>query len=296
MGIATAILFLALPMAAQMVEDNRVVTKRFPVTAGAAPEIAVAIVTGGIRVTASSGNEIVMNAKVHYEAPDAASLAELQKRVRLETEQSGNNVWIGTESDEWDRGNGSRRPRELGWRNRTPPSSGSSGEGGRRSSFRHDIELQVPRTAHLKLRTVNGGSIEIDGVSGEFDLNNVNGGIEVKRADGFGRANTVNGPVSIDFARHPSGATSVKTINGKVHLYFPTGLNADFQIKTYNGKIYSDFALAGRASTPEAIESSNGMKRIWRSNAFSNTRAGRGGLQIQIDGFNGDIHILEKKN
>ena len=292
MGIAILIA-LALPLAAQLVEDNRVVTKRFPMTAGAAaPELVVSITTGNIRVTSHAGTEIVMNAKVHYEASDAASLADLQQRVHLESEQSGNNVWIGVESGgEWH----AKRPRELGWRGKAPASS--SGESGRRRwHFRHDIELQVPRAAHLKLSTVNGGSIEIDGVAGEFNLNNVNGGIEIRNGSGHGRAHTVNGPVSIGFSKAPTGPTSVKTINGKVDLSLPPGLNADFKIKTFNGKVYSDFAMNGRSTAPPAAPLERGMKRIWRSGDFSHTRTGSGGPEIELDGFNGDIYIREKKN
>ncbi len=295
MGVAIFIA-LALPLAAQLVEDNRVVTKRFPVSpGGAAPELVVSIVTGNIRVTSHAGSEIVMNAKVHYEAPDAASLADLQQRVRLESEQSGNNVWIGAESDGWNSGSGhSPRSRELGWRGKAPASSPR--EEGRRWRFRHDIDLQVPRTAHLKLSTVNGGSIEIDGVAGEFNLNNVNGGIEVKNGSGYGRAHTVNGAVSIGFAKAPTGPTSVRTINGKVDLSLPPGLNADFKIKTFNGKVYSDFAMTGRSTASPSAPLEKGMKRIWRSNDFSHTRTGSGGPEIELDGFNGDIYIHEKKN
>lgn len=299
MGIAklasTAALVLALPLAAQTVEDNRVVTKRFPISSGTAPEIVVTVVTGNIRVTSHAGSEVEMTARVHFEAADAASLAELEKRVRLETEQSGNNVWIGMESDDWNNGsNWSRPPRELGWRGRAP--APSSNESRRRWRFRHDIELQVPRTAHLKLSTVNSGEIEVDGVSGEFQLSNVNGGIDVKRADGFGRAHTVNGPISIAFQRNPSGPLSLKTINGKVNLYLLPGLNADFKLKTFNGKIYTDFALTDRPIAPLVTASKDGMKRIWTSKSFSGARAGNGGPEIEIDGFNGDIQIVEKKN
>ena len=292
-----AVCAVALPLAAQSVEENRVITKRFPVASGTAAEIVVGVVTGNIHVTAHSGAEIVMNAKVHYQAADGGGLGDLLKSVRLETEQQGNNVWIGTESDESNHNSGwSRRPHELGWRNKTAASGSSSGERGRRWRFRHDIELQVPRTAHLKLSTVNGGSIEVTGVSGEFNLNNVNGGIDVKNADGFGRAHTVNGPVSISFQKNPAGAVSVKTVNGKVNLTMVAGLNADFKIKTLNGKIYSDFGMTGGAAAAPVNTPENGMKRVWRIDRSSSLRAGSGGPEISIDGLNGDIQILQRKN
>ena len=289
----TAALALTLPLGAQFVEENRVVTKRFPVSG--APEIVVSIVTGDIKVTAHSGQEVVMNAKVHYEAPDGGSLGDLMKRIRLESEQRGNNVWIGMESEDGNTSSSwNNRPREFGWRNRTEAQGGSR-EGGKRWRFRHDIELQVPRTAHLKLSTVNGGVIEVTGVAGEFSYNNVNGGIDVKNADGSGRAHTVNGPVSLTFVKSPAGPVSMKSVNGKMTLAMPRGSNAEFRIKTLNGRIYSDFAMMAGASAT-ASESSDGMKRIWRSDRFSNLKVGSGGPAISIDGLNGEIQILEKKN
>jgi DUF4097 and DUF4098 domain-containing protein YvlB len=131
-------------------------------------------------------------------------------------------------------------------------------------------------------------------VAGQFSFNNVNGGIDVKNADGFGRAHTVNGPVSISFQRNPTGAVSLKSVNGKFNLYMQPGVNAEFKIKTLNGKIYSDFPMTMGAAN-QVSSSENGMKRIWRSDRFSNMRIGSGGPEISIDGLNGDIQILQKK-
>lgn len=277
-----------LPLVVQAAEDNGVVTKQFAVNG--APEVVVSIVTGTIRVTSHSRPEVVMTAQVHYEADDAASLAELRNRIRLETEQSGNNVWIGMESDDWNRRS---RPRELGWRGKTPSSFSKEGH---KWNFRHDIELRVPRTAHLKLSTVNGGGIEVTDVAGEFNLNNVNGGIEVKGADGFGRVHTVNGPISLAFRKNPADSVGIKTINGKVELHFQPGLNADFKIKTFNGQAYSDFTLADRPLTPKVTMTQDGMKKIWSMKGFSGSRAGKGGPEIEIDAFNGNISLYERKN
>ena len=287
--LSSCALLMMIPLALPAVEVTRSINKRF--TIGSTPsEIVVAVINGGIKVTAGSGNEVVLTAKLHYEAPDATSLAELEKRVRLETEQSGNNLWIGTESDEWNRE--TRRQRELGWRGKTPPEESREG---RRWSFRHEVELQVPRASHLKLRAVNQGNIEVDGVAGEFDLNNVNGSIDLKRADGFGRAHTVNGGVTLDFARNPSGPVSVKTINGKVNLYLLSGLNADLKWKTFNGSAYSDFALVDRPIPAQITKTQDGLTRISRIRQYAGARVGSGGPEIFVDGFNSNIYFHEKK-
>lgn len=282
-------LLSALTLALPAAEVTRTVSKRFTVSS-VAPEIVVALINGGIKVTASSGSEVVLTAKLHYEAPDAASLAELEKRVRLETEQSGSNLWIGTESDEWSRE--TRRKRELGWRGKPQPEESREG---RHWSFRHEVELQVPRATHLKLRAVNQGNIEVEGVAGEFDLNNVNGSIDLKRADGFGRAHTVNGGVALDFARNPSGPVSVKTVNGKVNLYLLAGLNSDLKWKTMNGSVYSDFTMSDRPMATQVTTTKDGLARISRIRQYAGARVGSGGPEISIDGLNSNIYIHQKK-
>jgi len=271
------------------VEDTQTITKRFAVS-GAVPEIVVSIISGGIRVTAHDSNEVVLNAKAYYRADDAAQLAELKKNARFDGDQQGNNVWIGVEYEgQWD--NGWRRPREYGWRGKTPPERGKTQRGWK---FKHDVELRVPRNAHLKLSTVNEGEIAVDGVAGEFSYNNVNGGIDVKGANGFGRAHTVNGPVSLSFGKNPGGALSVKTINGKVRVGLMNGLNANVKLKTMNGRMYSDFSMLANAASPAAMEERNG-KRIWKMNGFSNGRIGNGGAEIAIETLNGEIQILENR-
>ncbi|MFN7920056.1 MAG: hypothetical protein U0Q16_08165 [Bryobacteraceae bacterium] len=287
-----AVLVAASALAVAQVEDNRVVSKRFPVS-GAEPEIVVSIINGGIKVTAGAGNEVVLNAKVHYEAQDKAALDELEKNLRFDSEQRGNNVWIGVEGE--DRGgSGWNRPREFGWRK---PPAGSDKPDGRRWRFRHDVELHVPRNAHLKLSTINGGLIDVDGVAGEFQLSNVNGGIDVKHAGGFGKAKTVNGAISMGFDKTPGGPSGAKTVNGAIKMYLAKNVSADFKFKTVRGSVYSDFAPAGQPAVPAAVPiEERGMKRIWSTDRSRTLRVGQGGPVIEAEGVNTDIHVYEAKN
>lgn len=286
---------LSLAAASAAVSDDQVITRSFPLAAGTAPpEIVVRVVTGSIRVTTHTAAEVSLTAKAHLESPDAARLADLKNRIRLESEQAGSNIWIGVESKEgsWPPGN----RRELGWRNKANTASGNRKDGGDQDRFRHDIELRVPRNAHLKLRTVNGGGIEVEGVEGEFDFNNVNGGITARRVAGFGRAHTVNGPIELGFAALPAGPLTMKTVNGGVRLSAPRNLDATLRLKTKNGKITSGFpmilgASTGRNDSPPPIE--RGMKRIWTANAMSPARIGNGtGPAIDISTLNGDIDFV----
>lgn len=283
------------------VSDDQVINRTFALGAGAAPEIVVTIVSGSIRVTTHSAASVAFNAKVHLESADAAGLANLKNRLRLESEQSGPNIWIGLEAGVDSAGPPpARSRREFGWRANRGVASGRRGEDHHNQDrFRHDIELQVPRSAHLKLRTVNGGDIEVDGVTGEFEFSNVNGGITLKHATGSGRAHTVNGAVTLAFDAHPTGPVSIKTVNGPVRLLTPANLNASVRLKTLHGKVHSDFPMTlGAATTaPPPGATEQGMKRIWRANNFSPGRIGPGtGPAIDINTLNGSIDILENRN
>ncbi|MCC6539713.1 MAG: DUF4097 family beta strand repeat protein [Bryobacterales bacterium] len=283
---------LAARLAAQ-VEDTQTMTRQFPLAAGGAEaEVSVRIISGAIRVVAHQSPEVAMTAKVKLEAPDAAELAQLAKDVRLESEQKGNNIWIGVETAPQSEGI-QRQPRELGWRGKSPAGDREAARRPRRS-FRHDVELRVPRGAHLKLHTVNG-EITVDGVAGEFHVNTVNGAIHMTGASGSGRAQTVNGPVTLAFAGNPRGPVSVKSVNGKVDLTFPPDLSADFELKTFNGRMTSDFPMIATAGTAAKTEpSEQGMKRIWRSGGPSRGRVGNGGPLVHVDSFNGGMTIHRK--
>ena len=43
-----------------------------------------------------------------------------------------------------------------------------------------DFQLQVPRNVEIKLKTVNSGQVRVQDVTGNFDVHNVNGGIDEK--------------------------------------------------------------------------------------------------------------------
>ena len=85
----------------------------------------------------------------------------------------------------------------------------------------YDIELRVPRGATLDLATVNDGDVTAEGVSGDFTVANVNGGVRLTGLVGSGSIKTVNGDIEATFERAPAEATSFRTVNGKLDVTFP---------------------------------------------------------------------------
>ena len=72
----------------------------------------------------------------------------------------------------------------------------------------------------VKLKTVNGGHVNVKGVSGIFSVHNVNGGIDMQEIAGSGQARTVNGGVKVGFRENPKENSDFKTVNGGVELTF----------------------------------------------------------------------------
>jgi hypothetical protein len=157
---------------------------------------------------------------------------------------------------------------------------------------RFDFTIRVPRDARLRLCTINAGDLIVNGTHGGFDVDNVNGRIEMTGVAGSGRAHTVNGPVKVAFTANPAEASSFKTVNGNVDVSFVDGLSADLSMKTFNGGLFTDFdvqPLAGKTSV--APERRDG-KFVYRANEFTRVRVGRGGPEISFETLNGNVHAL----
>ena len=158
----------------------------------------------------------------------------------------------------------------------------------------YDFVLKVPRRTGLTLKTVNRGGISVQGVEGDFDVRNVNGGIVLESAAGSGRAHTVNGGVRVGFIRNPAAPCSFKTVNGDVEASFREGLAADFRLKTMHGEAYSDFVSTKLPDEPVTRETAGGRTIIKRGGA-TGARVGKGGPEIRCETLNGDILITKNK-
>src|SRR5262249_27966307 len=153
-------------------------------------------------------------------------------------------------------------------------------------------DISVQRRATINLRTVNVGPIEIQDVTGDFNVNNINGAIEMRNVSGSGRAHTINGPVNVAFAENPREDSHFGSLNGDIDATFRPDLSADLRFKTFNGGLYTDFQVTALPAAPDTLRQ-NG-KLVLRSE-FSNVRIGKGGPTLEFDGFNGNVRIRQGK-
>jgi len=157
---------------------------------------------------------------------------------------------------------------------------------------RFDFTIQVPRGTRLRLCTINGHQILVEGTGGDFELDNVNGRITMDNVRGSGSARTVNGPITASFTEPPRAESEFKTTNGNVAITFPPDLDADLRMKTFNGGLFTDFDLQALPQ-PVPVAERRGGRFVYRSNQFTLVRAGRGGPELTLETFNGNVRVLQ---
>jgi hypothetical protein len=275
-----SIFFIAATFSAK-IEKKDVIEKTFRFKNPDAKNlIVVDNVWGDICVTGYDGEEIRMKANKRLSATSDAILKEIDKEVTLDIDEKDDMIELYVDGS---------------FRNDDPRSRGHWRKKYQNIKARYDFEIQIPKETDIELRTVNDGEITVQNVKGDYQVNNVNGGIVMEKIDGSGEAYTVNGDLTIDFEKNPSDDCRYGSLNGKVQLYFLHDLSADFNLKTFNGEFYFNFPVS--SLLVEASRSAEKKKRRNLCKGFQLTavRAGEGGPTFMLDGFNGNMYILEKK-
>lgn len=267
----------ALPAWAQ---DQETIQRTFSGTAS----VEVDNVFGSIRVTGYDGSEVQMNAHRSVVADDAERAAAAAREVKLDITQSADAVRLYVDGPF--RCNCENRP---SFRSRN-----NMHERGRRGyKVVYDFDLKVPRSTALYLGAVNEGQITVAKTAGDYDVENINGGIEMTDVAGSGRVYALNGKVAVTFTRNPERNSYFGSLNGSVEVWFQPNLSADVRVKTFNGGIYTDFPVAYLPVTAGVPEHKNG-KFVYRSNDFQGVRIGSGGPEYKFENFNGDIRIRNR--
>src|SRR5438552_14525078 len=197
------------------VEEKETIQKTFNLAATAG-ELRIDNIDGSIHVAGQAGSDIqfIIEKTLRGESQEKIDLA--RREVKLDLSQKENVVLAYVDAPGRCRGGGSnyRGRRFYGYR------------------VRFDFEVKVPASSKLFLRTVNDGEIRVENTAGEFDIENVNGGIEMIQIAGSGRAYALNGKVRAVLSQNPKAESFFGSLNGKVEALFREGLSADLLFKT----------------------------------------------------------------
>ena len=160
------------------------------------------------------------------------------------------------------------------------------------------VTIQVPVQTSLVLRSVNGGAIEVENISGSIDANHTNGSIKITNVSGSVLANTTNGKVLVSLNKVTADkAMSFTSFNGTVDVTLPADVKANVMMKTNNGEIWSDFDIklsaSGKPPVVEDNRSTNGKYKVHLDRAMYGSING-GGPEMQFVTYNGNIMIHKK--
>jgi hypothetical protein len=256
-------------------EEKETISRNFPTAA----RLEIENMNGFIHVTGYNGSEIQMVAEKTIQAESQERLDAAKREVKLDTTQSGDTLTLYVDGpfrchcDDGQRG--VHEHSHPGYR------------------VIYDFEIKVPAATVLRLGTVNRGEVRVENTTGDFDVGNVNGSIEMREVAGSGLVHTVNGKISVLFSRNPTKNCSFKTINGSIEASFRPSLSADVRVKTFNGRAYTDFDVTPLPGLSPVAERRDG-KFIYRSDRFTGLRIGNGGPEFSFDTLNGSIRIINR--
>jgi DUF4097 and DUF4098 domain-containing protein YvlB len=252
---------------AALAQDERLVV---PLTDPARPaRLEISLFSGDVTVEGYDGNEIIIVADApirgadNAEPPRPDGLRRIQSSsVGLTVEENDNTVTVHMDM----------------------------------SPNNADIEVRVPRRTSIKASLVNGGDVEVESVSGEHELSNVNGDVIATDITGSAVINATNGDVRATFTSvDTSRPMSFTSFNGDVDVTLPGNLAADLIVGSQQGDVFTDFDVVAQ-NDPATVDRSGGPGgreriRMTKQNRYA---IGGGGPDIQLRTFNGDVMIRKR--
>jgi hypothetical protein len=280
-ALATIFLWPAAALPQTASDGTETVRQTLEWPAGATHALELSNISGSVRITGYDGRAVELVAVRTGLDRRGFSPAEALAAVHMDMRTGTSGIVVcadaehcGCESDTWsDRG---RRDRD-------------------RPQVEVAFELRVPRDTTLRACTINGKELTVDGLSGGFDVSNVNGALRLTNMSGTGSATTVNGDVTAEFTKNPTGDESFKTVNGDIDVRYPADLSADLRMKTMNGGMFTDFDVTARPTDAAVSPERRNGRFVYRGNSFATVRVGRGGPRLTFEGLNSRIEVLKQK-
>jgi DUF4097 and DUF4098 domain-containing protein YvlB len=159
------------------------------------------------------------------------------------------------------------------------------------------VSIQVPRATSRNLHSVNGSGITVDGVSGEMDIDTVNGGITLTNVSGAVVAHAVNNHVKVTLDRAAEDKPmSFSSLNGDVDVALPSTVKARVKMKSTNGAIYTDFEIKMDAGARPGVaegRTDRGKYQIKLDRTLQGSING-GGPEMTFTTLNGKIFLRKK--
>ncbi len=161
-----------------------------------------------------------------------------------------------------------------------------------------DMTIQVPVSSSLEIGSMNDGTIIVENVNGELEINGGSGSVTLRNVSGNVVAHTMNGDIEAVLNRLSGDKPlSFSNMNGDIDVTLPADIKATVRLKSQMGNIYSDFDIALKPAPAKAEESEKterGQFRVSFDKGIYGTING-GGQEISFTTFNGEIFLRKKK-
>lgn len=227
-------------------------------------KLIVSQISGSINVIGYDGNEVIVKASIRERSSKHKSKGGLKRiansSMNIGAEEKDNTVRILNENHN----------RET------------------------NLEIKVPKNFSLKLRTINNGNIDVQGVNGELEISNVNGSITLLDISGSASADTTNGDVKVVFNKVDNEGMAFSSFNGTVDVTFPSSLKANVKLKSEMGDIFTDFDMAVDKQKPIVDKNTSGGTYKVKIEQWVNGAINGGGAEMLFKTYNGDIILRAK--
>ena len=159
-----------------------------------------------------------------------------------------------------------------------------------------NLEILVPTRTNLKLNTVNGGAINVEGVEGELEVQNDNGPVSLIDVSGAVVAHSTNNTVRVTMRRVTAQkAMSFSSLNSRVDVTLPADTKANLRVRSDNGGVWTDFDVTLQNAPPTISKKPNGRgTKIQVDQSIVGTING-GGPNFLIQSMNGSVYIRKAK-
>jgi hypothetical protein len=271
-GVALALLAGSVS-SAEPLSEHKTWQQTYAVSA-AAPRLHVRNIWGNVIVRPGTGREIVVSADERRSAATREAFERSKEQLRLDIVASAEGVSLTVYDPD----------RKTG---RTDVCQGCQLE--------YQFEIAVPQGTIVDVGTITDGRVEVSGIRGPVNANNVNGPVAVSGVYECSHIETVNGALDVTFARAPGSNCDIKTINGEITVGLPAtaGLNAILNVG--HGDIESDFDVEPMPFPAKVDKQQRDDRFMYRIQQPAALRVGNGGPTFTMASLNGDVRILKNK-
>lgn len=155
-----------------------------------------------------------------------------------------------------------------------------------------DFRIMVPNKVRIMAEEVNwmgSGDYEVRNHNGEIELKTRNGDMSFVDVTGPIIASSTSGDVEIVMSRlSQAGPTSISLVSGFVDLTMPENSKATFELSSISGEIYTNMDIQVGSSNKE-----NDMRRLGGPRKVEGTLNG-GGVEVQLKSISGNIYLRKK--